>query len=303
LHTYGSGPGPGPSTVAASTATVLRQPYATVLSPDESILYVADAALSQIVLFDVKTATYLRSIGSFGSTSGTFAIPHALAITASGDLIVSERGTSRVQLIDHSTGEFIRYLTRGAGSGYGLVHSPCGLVTHCVKPRHGGATQNLMYSGDTKVEQTKEILFVADTPNSCIQLFHVSSGKFVRQFGGYGDSLGEFDRPVDLTVSRDGRFLIVADANKVELQIFDIGIPDPGPDPCHSVSFQMHTHKSSASARPVMSISLSELLPRRRPVNDSYFLNPCGFNGVATMSSGDIFVSMPSGVFIVKAQP
>ncbi|XP_076327721.1 uncharacterized protein LOC143234321 [Tachypleus tridentatus] len=65
----------------------------------------------------------------------------------------------------------------------------------------------------------QNLIAVADSSNHRIQVFN-STGKFLHQFGTYGDSEGELNSPAGIAINRIGQFL-VSDRYNHRIQIFD----------------------------------------------------------------------------------
>ena len=61
---------------------------------------------------------------------------------------------------------------------------------------------------------------VCDESNHRVQVFELTSGKFVTKFGSEGSGRGEFIFPVSTASLSDGR-IVVSDRNNYRIQIFD----------------------------------------------------------------------------------
>ncbi|MEI6731011.1 MAG: NHL repeat-containing protein, partial [Pseudomonadota bacterium] len=66
---------------------------------------------------------------------------------------------------------------------------------------------------------TRKELYVADTGNRRVAVFDANSN-FLRQFGGHGSGPGQFDEPVSVAVSPEGK-VFVTDMRNKRLQILD----------------------------------------------------------------------------------
>ena len=80
-------------------------------------LWVADAAGHRLLAYDLETGAYERSIGDGGASDlpGRFRFPYGLAVDGGGNLIVTEFGNNRVQVVDPATGESLATWGRFGG--------------------------------------------------------------------------------------------------------------------------------------------------------------------------------------------
>ena len=92
VRSFGS-PGQGPSQFS--------RPQSIAIAGDE--LFVADAANHRISVFDL-TGAHKRSLGTVGTGPGQLRFPYGLEMHASGNLLITEFGNNRVQLLHPYTG-------------------------------------------------------------------------------------------------------------------------------------------------------------------------------------------------------
>jgi sugar lactone lactonase YvrE len=111
--------------------------------------------------------------------------PLKVAVGASGDVYVSDRGQHVTELT--ATGQFVR---RWGGPG-----------TQPGRFR--------LYSGALAVGPDNRV-YVADTGNFRIQVFS-STGRYLAQYGNYGQGPGEFVWPSDIVVGSDGTMYVADD--------------------------------------------------------------------------------------------
>ncbi len=78
------------------------RPQSIAIVDDE--LYVADACNNRISVLKLD-GTFLRNIGHTGSAPGEFRFPYGLELDQNNNLIVTEFGNMRVQLIERTTGK------------------------------------------------------------------------------------------------------------------------------------------------------------------------------------------------------
>ena len=125
---------------------------------------------------------------SFGIVGGFIRSPWAVAPDGSGNVYVTDVGTSRVVLLA-SDGTYLRDL------GSGQFDSPYGAAVGL-----GG------------------VVYVTDIGNHRVEEF-TSSGSFVRQWGSYGSGNGQFNQPYGLAVNAAGD-VYVSDKGNHRIQVF-----------------------------------------------------------------------------------
>lgn len=202
-------------------------------------LYVADAFLNRITLFDAAGSA-LSSFGSTGSAAGQLRNPVGLALDTEGDVYVADSGNHRIQRF-HRDGAFVEAYG-DSGSAPGLLRGPSGVVLTAARqlyvadygnrrvqqldwssspPRFVGVVGNeaLVLEGPTDVAIDAEgLLYVADLlGNEIVQLR--SDGQVVRRFHGNGGP-GEAPSPLGLLV--DGAVLHVTDVLNGQVEVFDL---------------------------------------------------------------------------------
>jgi DNA-binding beta-propeller fold protein YncE len=75
-------------------------PYGLALSNCGQYLFVCDGENHHIQLFNAMNGQFVKSYGSEGSGDGQFNHPYGICVSASGKIIVSERGNDRVQIFE-----------------------------------------------------------------------------------------------------------------------------------------------------------------------------------------------------------
>jgi len=167
----------------------LQDPFGLHVT-DDGFKYVADGGRKQVVVFGPDEA-YVRAYGE----AGQFEKPHDVALF--GDrLYVADYPRHEVLVIDKQSGKTVQTIG-GRGTEAGKFDRPANLRVD----RQGN-------------------LFVNDSFNFRIQKFD-PQGKYLKEFGYSGSTLGGFARPKGLDVSPEGKFLYVADAAFENIQIFD----------------------------------------------------------------------------------
>lgn len=111
LMMFGTDPGQG-----KQKTPTLERPTGLALDEQRQRVYIADAKLHQIFVFDMK-GKLIRQLGGPGSEPGQFAFPGALAVDRAGRLLVVDTMNARIQIFDPNF-ELVRTLgTRGDTPG------------------------------------------------------------------------------------------------------------------------------------------------------------------------------------------
>jgi DNA-binding beta-propeller fold protein YncE len=173
-----------------------------------------DVLFSRLVLLNGMSGSFMRSLGSKGSSAGQFNFPRSIKAVTIGteqQLIVADTGNScrfcrppfslspgnhRVQVLRASDGVCLRAFG-SKGSSNGNFSSPFGVA--------------LDRNGD---------VVVADTENHRVQVLRFSDGACLRTIGSRGSGNGQFESPRDVAVDLNGR-IIVTDAGNNRLQFFN----------------------------------------------------------------------------------
>lgn len=104
----------------AASAETYATPHDIVLSPDGSLLYVADNDNDRIAVLDART---LKELGVFAQ--GEVSAPHDVAFDSQGRLLVADTGNSRIAIyeVDKTSGNLV-------GSLQGRIQRPEGVAVH-----------------------------------------------------------------------------------------------------------------------------------------------------------------------------
>jgi DNA-binding beta-propeller fold protein YncE len=107
-------------TLAAASAENLAEPHDIVLSPDGSLLYVADNGNDRIVVLDAQTLQE-RGVFAEGEVSG----PHDVVFDGAGRLLVADTHNHRIAIyqVDGTSGRLV-------GALEGRIRSPEGVGVH-----------------------------------------------------------------------------------------------------------------------------------------------------------------------------
>lgn len=172
------------ATQLAETTVELSQPHDGAFSPDGKRIFVTDMANSQMRVLDAET---LRLLGTFGR--GELSRPHDAEFDRNGRLLVADTGNDRLAIyaIDGAQAKLVGEW-KGLNNPEGVGVAPDGRV------------------------------YATNTGAGSVSVFR--GGKLERTVGRYGSGAGEFSRPHDVDVDRDGSVYVV-DSGNHRMQVFD----------------------------------------------------------------------------------
>jgi len=177
------------STIKDDKRAILEDPYGLHVSAD-GYKYVADGGRKQVVVFGPDDA-FVRTYGE----EGQFEKPMDVAVFGERIYVV-DHPRHAVLVVDKESGKTVQTIG-GRGTEAGKMDRP----THIRVDRQGN-------------------FFVNDSFNFRVQKFD-PQGKYLKEFGYSGSTLGGFARPKGLDLSPDGKHLYVVDAAFENVQIFD----------------------------------------------------------------------------------
>ncbi|MBK7643313.1 MAG: NHL repeat-containing protein [Planctomycetes bacterium] len=167
------------------------------LCVDRERLYVADAGLQLVVIFDRRNSKLVGAIGGFGGEDGQFRRPVDVAIDEEGQIYVADQGNQRVQRFDKD-GRFL-----GAFGGFGA---------------HAG-----LFAAPSSIEYAAGRVYVADRDNQRIQVFD-REGKALYDWGVHAlvphEGQGHLHYPDALALAPDGSFAAVGEGFEDRVQLF-----------------------------------------------------------------------------------
>jgi sugar lactone lactonase YvrE len=171
---------------AESTITEgLRDPGGLAVDNENRLLYVADAELDQVLVYDADPPHKLiRRMGTSGmdhklTAPGDFARPTNVAVNADGNLFVADTLNDRIEVFD-ADGQFVRTFGK-AGDGPGYFARPKGIAI----------------DSDGHV-------WVADSVQSRVQVF-TPEGKLLIYMGDKGLLPGQFQGLIGLAIDSNNR--------------------------------------------------------------------------------------------------
>lgn len=167
------------------------------LAVDAEKLYVADAGLHYVLIFERRSSKFLGALGGFGGGDGEFRRPVDVAVDEEGRLYVADQQNQRVQRFS-ARGEFL-----GAFGGFGP---------------HAG-----LFAAPAAVEYAGGRVYVADRDNQRVQVFD-REGQPLYDWGVHAvrprEGQGHLHYPDALALSPDGTRAALAEGFEDRVQIF-----------------------------------------------------------------------------------
>jgi sugar lactone lactonase YvrE len=162
----------------------LVDPGGMAIDNENRFLYVADAALDQVFVYDADKLNLIRKIGTADkkhtlTEPGQFSVPTNVAVDADGNLYVTDTYNNRVEVFD-ADGNFIRQWGK-AGDRPGTFSRPKGIAI----------------DSDGHV-------WVADAVEDILQCY-TADGHFLMWLGGHGLFPGQFRALAGLYIDRNNR--------------------------------------------------------------------------------------------------
>ena len=162
----------------------LVDPAGMVVDNENRFLYVADAGLDQVLVYDADKLTLIRRMGTAGkkhslTEPGQFSAPEDVALDADGNLYVTDMYNNRVEIFD-ADGNFIRAWGK-QGDRPGYFARPKGIAI----------------DADGHV-------WVADGVMDTLQCY-TAEGQFLMWMGGHGLFPGQFRALAGLYIDKNNR--------------------------------------------------------------------------------------------------
>ena len=176
----------------------LIDPGGMAIDNENRFLYVADAGLDQVLVFDADKLTLIRKMGTAGkkhslTEPGQFAVPTNVAVDSDGNLYVTDMFNNRVEIFD-ADGNFIRQWGK-AGDRPGTFSKPKGIAI----------------DADGHV-------WVADATQDILQCY-TAEGQFLMWMGGHGLFPGQFRALAGLYIDKNNR-IFTAEQYPGRVQMF-----------------------------------------------------------------------------------
>ena len=162
----------------------IADPGGLAIDNENRFLYVADAALDQVLVYDADKLTFIRAIGTSGkkhtlTEPGQFSVPTNVAVDADANLYVTDTYNNRVEVFD-ADGNFIRAWGK-QGDRPGYFSRPKGIAI----------------DSDGHV-------WVADAVQDIIQCY-TPEGQLLMWLGGHGLFPGQFRALAGLYIDKNNR--------------------------------------------------------------------------------------------------
>src|SRR5579862_9352648 len=160
------------------------EPGGMAIDKENRLLYVADVALDQILVYDADSFKLLRKVGTSGhnhelTTPGDLAKPSGVAVDADGNLYVCDTLNNRIEVFD-ADGKFISTFGK-AGDGPGYFARPKGVAI-----------------------DSDGHIWVADGMQDRVQVFNQQQQLLIT-FGGHGLLPGQFQGLVGIVTDKNNR--------------------------------------------------------------------------------------------------
>jgi len=170
--------------VEGTIAQGLVDPGGMAVDNENRFLYVADAALDVVLVYDADKLTFLRKLGTPGKNHtlvdpGQFAVPTNVAVDSDGNLYVSDTYNNRIEIFD-ADGNFIRQFGK-AGDRPGTFMRPKGIAI-----------------------DVDGHVWVADAVQDRVQCF-TPEGDLLIWMGGHGTLPGQFRTLAGLYIDKNNR--------------------------------------------------------------------------------------------------
>lgn len=145
----------------------------------------------------------VRVIGQRGSGSGQFLFPQYVAFDVAGNIVVSDSGNDRIQVMQYSDGVHLRSFGC-KGSGNGQFNCPAGIAFDCLGH-----------------------IVVADCDNHRVQVLKYRDGSHVRSIGCRGTATGQLKHPSGVAIDFYGNIVVHDGYSNGRIQIFQLsdGVP------------------------------------------------------------------------------
>ncbi len=177
----------------------MQRPSGVAVDNKNRLLYVTDVLKNNVVVYDLDSFKYVRTIGGppqkMGDDSpGTFARPTNVAVGPNGDVYISDTMNGRIQIFD-ADGTFISMFGK-PGDGPGDFARPKGVAL-----------------------DSDGHIWVADADQNRVKVFD-REGRLCAYFGEYGYFPGQFALPSGVTVDKNNRVVVAEQVLNGRLQVF-----------------------------------------------------------------------------------
>ena len=177
----------------------MQRPSGVAVDNKNRLLYVTDVLKNNVVVYDLDSFKYVRTIGGppqkMGDDSpGTFARPTNVAVGPNGDVYISDTLNGRIQIFD-ADGTFISAFGK-PGDGPADFARPKGIAL-----------------------DSDGHIWVADADQNRVKVFD-REGRLCAYFGEYGYFPGQFALPSGVTLDKNNRVIVAEQVLNGRLQVF-----------------------------------------------------------------------------------
>src|SRR5205823_11157110 len=170
------------------------------VAPASGWTYVADSNHNRVLGYGPEGWLRLRvgaagGHGSAGAGRGEFNHPAAVALDASGDIYLADRGNNRIVKLSPGGDVLAQWGSLGTGTGH--FNAPSGVAV-----------------------DARQRVFVVDSLNNRIEVFDAGGG-YLTRWGLRGTAAGEFSHPTAIAVDCYGKGY-VADTNNNRIERFSL---------------------------------------------------------------------------------
>ena len=216
----------------------LNSPYGVVITKNEDIV-VAESGAHCITILN-KEGKKVKSFGTRGTKKGQFTVPHGVAISQDGHILVTDN--HRLQKLTFE-GDCVKSVgSSETGNGPLQFKYPIGINVHPttgqifiadrVNNRIQVLSKDLTYSHSFSkrgsspkqfdpcdvIFDNEGYLYVADSNNHCIKKF-TSTGQYISTFSSEGSNPGQITKPSSIII--DNNVLYVSEYGNNRISIFD----------------------------------------------------------------------------------
>jgi DNA-binding beta-propeller fold protein YncE len=165
-----------------------KQPTGVATDITRKKLYVTDTHNHSIVVFDLDTLKYIKTIGKRGKEEGDFNFPSHIAVGPKGNLYVADTMNGRVEIFD-AEGKFIRAFGQ-FGDSPGMFARPKGVSV-----------------------DSEGHIYVVDSAFNNVQIFD-EEGQILMAFASYGSDRGQMVLPAGIAIDKDDYIYVVDSWNR-----------------------------------------------------------------------------------------
>lgn len=175
----------------------LARPVGLAVDVENRFLYVVDAALNKVFVYDVDTYLLLRSFGGKSDVTlapGTFDRPTNVAVDSESNVYIVDTFNERIQVFD-AEGNFVRMFGK-QGNIAGTFMRPKGIAI----------------DSDNHV-------YIVDAEFNNVQVFD-SDGRLLMFFGNRGGAPGTFTLASGIAIDQHNRVIVSEQWRPARIQIF-----------------------------------------------------------------------------------